>query len=138
MVLLVIQFTVFALTCVAAWIAAARANAAAHSEARLLSMRGRIVGLEGALEALDTKHRKLAGRVYQAEPRDEQPAREVPHLGAAPPDASMACEKYLQAQREGPTSPAASCTCAYCEGMRAHRAGLRATLLKPVKAKRGE
>lgn len=70
-------FTVYALLAVVCSVAAVwarrAARDAAHSEQRLMQSRGRLIALEGALEALDAKHRKLAGRVYRTEQREPEP-----------------------------------------------------------------
>lgn len=114
-------------------IRAAIARAAcAHAEARLLQQRGRIVGLEGALESLHAQHRKLAGRVYADEYWSGQ-RPEQPQLDVQPGEI---CENFRAAQREGPTSPAASCECGYCVAARAARAQLRAQAI-PKAAKLG-
>jgi hypothetical protein len=107
-----------------AWFAvmANRAYAACqHSEARLLQQRGRIVGLEGAVENLNAKHRKLAGRIYADEQHGNLPA---PAATAAV--AGDVCENYARAQIDGPTSAAAQCVCEFCEAKRAERAQFRA------------
>jgi hypothetical protein len=90
-----------------------------HSEARLLQQRGRIVGLEGAVENLDAKHRKLAGRIYADEQHGNLPAPAAAVAGDV-------CENYARAQIDGPTSAAAQCVCHFCEAKRAERAQFRA------------
>lgn len=103
-------------------------DGAEHSSSRLITMRGRLTGLEGAVDALDRKHRKLAGRVYANEreerenaayEEDDPPRRPVP---GPEPD----CENWLRSQVEGPSSDAAKCQCYICERKRRVRAELRA------------
>ena len=106
-----------------AWRASRASDACTHSEGRLLTMRGRVVGLEGALESLDSKHRKLAARIYADEHHGNRPSphpveREIAHVQGA-------CENYARAQVEGPLSAAARCECAYCVAMRAQRDAFR-------------
>lgn len=111
------------------------ARKAEHSEHRLAIMRGQVAGLEASLMGLDAKHHKLAGRVYADEfwrgKREEQPELN-PRLD--PPDGVVACDNWAAAQREGPSSPAAGCECAYCNGRRAERAARRAKLRAGVKS----
>lgn len=107
-------------------------DACAHSEARLLTQRGRIVGLETAMDALDTRLRKLAGRIYADEYHGNLPAP-----APRPQTIDVACENYARAQIDGPTSAAARCECEYCSGMRAQRDAFRtAAVPKTVRAAR--
>ena len=115
--------------------AAQSAEKAEHSEHRLAIMRGQVRGMEVMLTALDEQLRKLAGKVhadaYWRGKRDEQPEL-VPDDQPRAPMGSE-CENWKIAQRDGPSSPAASCECAYCEAKRADRAARRAKLRSGVK-----
>lgn len=119
-----------AFACYFAWRAGESAERAAHSEHRLAIMRGQVAGLCTSIEVLDDKHKRLAGRVYADEywrgKRPEQAELE-PHVVDVDVDVDV-CENYQRAQQEGPTSPAASCACGYCEAKRADRAARRARL----------
>lgn len=108
------------------------AASAKHSEHRLAIMRGQVGGLEAALMGLDAKHQKLAGRVYADEywrgKREEQPELQPTNVPGG------ACENWLTAQREGPSSAAAKCECSYCQMRREERAARRAKLQRGVKS----
>lgn len=119
-----------------AWQAKDAAANARHSEHRLAVMRGQVAGMEAALAGLDAKHQKLAGRVYADEywrgKRDEQP--ELQPLDPTTFRNLPECENWRTAQRDGPSSPAAGCECAYCNERRADRAARRAKLRTGVKS----
>lgn len=108
---------------------------AAHSEHRLAIQRGQVAGLEAAMMGLDEKHRKLAGRVYADEywRGQREPLAPGDVLGAVALSGDP-CENWTTAQREGPTSAAASCACPYCDARRADRASRRAKLRGGVKS----
>jgi hypothetical protein len=132
-------FTVFALvaSCAAsyfAWVAGDYARKAAHHEHRLAIMRGQVAGLEAAMMGLHEQHKKLAGRVYADQYWNGQRA-EQPMLEPVEPDGRSRdiCENWATAQREGPSSRAAGCECAYCNARRADRAARRAKLRVGVK-----
>lgn len=120
-----------------AWRAGESAERAAHSEHRLAIMRGQVAGLCTSIEVLDDKQRRLAGRVYADQywrgQREEQPElAPVDDLPRAP--MGDECENWKRAQQLGPSSPEASCKCAYCESKRADRAARRAKLRAGVKS----
>lgn len=118
-----------------AFLARQSADRAVHSEHRLAIMRGQVAGLEAAMMGLDAKHQKLAGRVYADEYWRGKPDRQ-PELEPTNPagDSYDICENWQTAQRDGPSSPAAGCECAYCNAKRADRAARRAKLRAGVKS----
>lgn len=113
-----------ALSCAqAVWsmVRAERARAACvELQAGLSQQRGRIIGLEHALEKLHAQHRSLVGKMH-ADRRWQAEAQQD-----AVSNDDTVCENYRAAQLEGPFSQAASCPCEYCERMRTERAGRRA------------
>jgi hypothetical protein len=125
-----------------AYIATSARDSCAHSEARLQTQRGRIVGLAGALENLHAQHRKLAGRVYADKQwrdarasggdftREDWEAHGVKLDNPTHTLVGVVCDNWRIAQVEGPTSQAARCECAYCVEARANRAHVRSQLLK--------
>lgn len=131
-------FTAFALLACAvsiyfAWRSGESAANASHSEHRLAIMRGQVSGLCTSIEALDDKHRRLAGRVYADQywngQREEQPSLR-PLAPSADDGFTIAgeCANWTIAQKEGPSSTAAKCECSYCNARRADRAARRAKL----------
>jgi len=118
-----------------AWNSAQSAERAAHSEHRLAIMRGQVAGLEASIVGLDSKHQKLAGRVYADEywrgKRDEQP--DLQPLNPIAQAAGLECENWKIAQQLGPQSAEAACQCSYCEGRRLDRSQRRAKLRAGVK-----
>lgn len=137
----VVLFTVFALLCMlvaayCAWHAHESAHAALHSEHRLAIMRGQVAGLEAAMTALDSKHAKLAGRVYADEYWRGKPSKQPELQPAADEPIGGACENWTAAQQKGPLSTEAQCMCEYCTSKRDARARARATLRPPAMARR--
>lgn len=105
-------------------IRAARAqDACAHAEARLLAMRGRVIGVAEGLESLAAQHRKLAGRVYADQYWNGQ-REEQPQLAPSMPTGDV-CQNWLDAKRDGPGSRASKCECGYCSSARAVREQFR-------------
>lgn len=136
---LTLLFTGLSLLAVAACVfyanlARESARKAEHSEHRLAIQRGQVAGLEASLMGLDAKFQKLAGRVY-ADQYWRGKREEQPELEPTRPDGTSRdiCPNWSLAQKEGPSSPAAQCTCDYCESRRAERAERRAKLRAGVK-----
>jgi len=131
-------FAILGLCAYGAWRATSAADRAEDAARRLSLSRGRLVALETALEALDSKHRKLAGRVYADEYWSGQDEAQ-PQLDPRPTFTSEeVCEKWRAAQRDGPTSPAAQCMCAYCDAKREERRQLRAQHVPKTARGQGE
>lgn len=109
-------------------VAHAEAQRAHSSRVRLEAQRGKIVGLEHGVEALNAWIQRLQGRVnyLSGHPSAVAAPTPTPKPNVAPFDV---CENWLTACRDGPTSDAASCQCDYCTDARARRARLRSELL---------
>lgn len=117
------------------------------AEAQALSLRAerdRVTVAERDTEALRRELRKLSGAFYafKRDVEDELlpdelpdlPIERYPALAARWEAAQQAlpasiCDNWSIAQRDGPTSDAASCECSYCVGRRAERRALRAALV---------
>jgi hypothetical protein len=115
--------TAFALVLLAgyfAFVAFQSARSAGDHAQRLVESRGRIVALEHALESLDAKHRKLAGRVYATEPQVKPEPVVENEIEGEP------CANWLKAKVDGPRSRAANCECGYCVMAREIREEFRA------------
>lgn len=115
--------TAFALLCLALnflmlWSINADLRAARDLVQRLRGMGNQVNALEQALVSLTSQHRKLAGRVYQAQGREEP----EPTATAEP------CENWALAKLEGPQSKAARCECEYCTLQREQRRAVRKTI----------
>lgn len=75
------------------------------------------------LDALRKAHYKLRGAFYETKrDRHQEQQLQLPELATS----SAACDNWATAQRDGPTSTAAACECAYCTMMREARAAFRA------------
>jgi len=84
-----------------------------------VTIAARLDDLQGALMQLRDSNRREFGKLWK---------RSEPELMAptAPNgDAYDVCENWEVAQREGPTSRAASCECAYCDAKREPKKRLR-------------
>lgn len=116
------------------WRAGEYAKRAELSANRLMQMRGRLIGVEGAVSTLDTRIRALNGKVARERRDDARPDNFPPTLPLQVP--TDICDNWADAQVHGPMSPAARCDCAYCTAMRAARrtekAAILATRQKPV------
>jgi hypothetical protein len=106
---LAILFTGYALLAVVSVLGALAAHRyadkAAEHAARLQQSRGRIVALEHSCEALDTKLRKLAGRVYATEPRRRKPDDAEPAFLEDPDELDPEFTATLRLQTAPPPKP---------------------------------
>jgi hypothetical protein len=101
---------------------------------KLNSMAGRVIALEGALETLQSQHRRLSGQFHAAKNSDTSvaPSGKVEPADVRKP--APVCENYQLAQLGGPLCAAASCDCDYCVEMRGRRALTKAELLPSARA----
>lgn len=109
--------------CVVCVVLAYRArNECDETEHALRRALGRIAGLEAELAVLVAQVQKLRGKLYRLK---QDPQEETANEIAKPFAQGIACENYLRAQTEGPSSSAAQCACDYCNAKRAERDALR-------------
>jgi len=117
-------FTASALICsLLTLVSVLAAYRAQRSEESLRRSVGRISALEFETATLASQIHKLRQKIYST--KAPPAASEI----ADAPNTFPACENWLRAQTEGPSSQAAKCACDYCIAQRNNREAVRAKLV---------
>lgn len=103
----------------------------AYDQAReLTSSRARITNNEHELDLLNAHIHKLRQKIYST--KHETKAIEI----VQPLEQAEACENWLRAQTDGPSSKAAKCGCDYCIAKRNDRDSLRSRIVPKTATER--
>lgn len=117
--------------------AATFARTGEHAATKLQGERARVTVCEREIDALRRELRKLSGKFHATQ--REGPTTCDHHdrdgngrclwCGHQRVDTAAPCENWTTAQREGPSSKAATCECLFCMTQRADRARARRELV---------